>query len=84
MGVFASSLKASFGDVLADQTNADLFLDAVQRPGAAGFSPSVIEAVAAVPRRATRSRPAAGARRGSTARTRQLLVGRPGDGRGGR
>jgi len=26
MGVFASSLKASFGDVIADQTNADLFV----------------------------------------------------------
>ena len=26
MGVFASSLKASFGDVISDQTNADLFV----------------------------------------------------------
>ena len=26
MGVFASSLKASFGDVISDQTNADLYL----------------------------------------------------------
>ena len=33
MGVFASSLKASFGDVISDQTNADLFVVAVQRPG---------------------------------------------------
>ncbi len=33
MGVFASSLKASFGDVIADQTNADLFLSQLERPG---------------------------------------------------
>jgi putative ABC transport system permease protein len=44
MGVFASSLKASFGDVISDQTNADLYLSSssVQGPG---FSPSVIAAV---------------------------------------
>ena len=47
MGVFASSLKASFGDVISDQTNADLYLSSssVQGPG---FSPAVIAAVQAV------------------------------------
>ena len=34
MGVFASSLKASFGDVIADQTNADLFLVDARAPRA--------------------------------------------------
>ena len=33
MGVFASSLKASFGDVISGKTNADLFVTSVQRPG---------------------------------------------------
>ena len=35
MGVFASSLKASFGDVIADQTNADLYVatSSAQAPG---------------------------------------------------
>ena len=33
MGVFASSLKASFGDVLEDKTDADLYVTAVERPG---------------------------------------------------
>ena len=44
MGVFASSLKASFGDVLADQTNADLYVttSSAQAPG---FSPAVVNAV---------------------------------------
>src|SRR3954453_19721611 len=47
MGVFASSLKASFGDVLSDKTNADLYLtsSSAQAPG---FSPSVIKTVKAV------------------------------------
>jgi putative ABC transport system permease protein len=48
MGVFASSLKASFGDVLSDQTNADLFL-ATSSAQAPGFSPEVIAAVQGVP-----------------------------------
>ena len=48
MGVFASSLKASFGDVIADQTNADLFI-ATSSTQAPGFSPSVIDAVKDVP-----------------------------------
>ena len=30
MGVFASSLKASFGDVISDQTNADLYLSTLE------------------------------------------------------
>jgi putative ABC transport system permease protein len=47
MGVFASSLKASFGDVISDQTNADLFLSSSSAQGP-GFSPSVIAAVKAV------------------------------------
>ena len=48
MGVFASSLKASFGDVISDQTNADLYLTGASAQGP-GFSPSVIDAVKAVP-----------------------------------
>jgi putative ABC transport system permease protein len=48
MGVFASSLKASFGDVISDQTNADLFI-ATSSAQAPGFSPSVIDAVQDVP-----------------------------------
>jgi putative ABC transport system permease protein len=48
MGVFASSLKASFGDVLSEQTNADLYV-ATSSTQAPGFSPEVIEAVKAVP-----------------------------------
>ncbi|HEX8509284.1 MAG TPA: FtsX-like permease family protein, partial [Propionibacteriaceae bacterium] len=48
MGVFASSLKASYADVLGDQMDADLFVKAssVQGPG---FSPDVVEAVRQVP-----------------------------------
>ncbi|TDO52683.1 putative ABC transport system permease protein [Kribbella sp. VKM Ac-2527] len=48
MGVFASSLKASFGDVIGDSVNADLFVtpSSTQAPG---FSPEVINAVKAVP-----------------------------------
>ena len=33
MSVFASSLKDSFGEVIGDKTNADLFVTAVERPG---------------------------------------------------
>ena len=47
MGVFASSLKASFGDVISDQTNADLYLSSSSAQGP-GFSPSVIAAVKGV------------------------------------
>jgi putative ABC transport system permease protein len=47
LGVFASSLKASFGDVLSDRTDADLFV-ATSSPSAPGFSPSVVDAVRAV------------------------------------
>src|SRR4051794_1705462 len=44
MGVFASSLKDSFGGVISDQTNADLFVKAPtsQSPG---FSPTAVAAV---------------------------------------
>ncbi|HCB06812.1 MAG TPA: hypothetical protein DEQ43_21650 [Nocardioides bacterium] len=44
MGVFASSLKASFGDVLSDQVDADLYVvtSSAQAPG---YSPSVLAAV---------------------------------------
>ena len=48
MGVFASSLKASFGDVVSQQTSADLFLKASSAQGP-GFSPTVIGATQAVP-----------------------------------
>jgi putative ABC transport system permease protein len=47
MSVFASSLKSSFGDVVSDQTNADLFL-ATSSTQAPGFSPSVVGAVQGV------------------------------------
>ena len=65
MGVFASSLKASFGDVIGDQTDADLYVvtSSAQAPG---FSPSVVEAVAGRRRRRPRSRPTGGVRRAST------------------
>jgi putative ABC transport system permease protein len=47
MGVFASSLKASFSDVIGDQTDADLYVvtSSAQAPG---FSPSVLKAVEGV------------------------------------
>jgi putative ABC transport system permease protein len=47
MGVFASSLKASFGDVLSDQVDADLYVvtSSAQAPG---YSPSVLAAVEGV------------------------------------
>jgi putative ABC transport system permease protein len=46
MGVFASSLKASFSDVVGDKTSADLYITPpnLQAPG---FSPSVVDAVSA-------------------------------------
>ena len=69
MGVFASSLKASFGDVISDQTNADLYLSSSSAQGP-GFSPSVIAAVQGCRRAWTRSRPVAGARHASTTATR--------------
>ncbi len=47
MGVFASSLKASFGDVISEQTNADLFV-ATSSAQAPGFSPAVVDAVRGV------------------------------------
>jgi putative ABC transport system permease protein len=48
MGVFASSLKASFGDVIGGSINADLFVttSSAQAPG---FSPAVIPVVQKVP-----------------------------------
>ncbi|RYP85717.1 ABC transporter permease [Nocardioides guangzhouensis] len=47
MGVFASSLKASFGDVLSDRVDADLYVvtSSAQAPG---YSPSVLAAVKGV------------------------------------
>ena len=47
MGVFASSLKASFGDVLGDQVDADLYVVAASAQ-APGYSPSVVDEVAGV------------------------------------
>jgi putative ABC transport system permease protein len=47
MGVFASSLKASFSDVVSDQTNADLYV-ATSSAQAPGFSPAVLDAVKGV------------------------------------
>jgi putative ABC transport system permease protein len=48
MGVVASSLKASFGDVLSDRLSADLYVT-TSGPQSPGFSPSVIGAVSAAP-----------------------------------
>ena len=48
MGVVASSLKASFGPLLEDSTNADLFVKAASVQGGA-FSPDAARKVAAVP-----------------------------------
>jgi putative ABC transport system permease protein len=47
MGVFASSLKASFGDLLDDTTNADLYVS-TSSAQAEGFSPEATKAVAEV------------------------------------
>ena len=80
MGVFASSLKASFGDVISDQTNADLYVttSSTQAPG---FSPSVIETVKAVDGVDQVSANGWGQARFAKADS-SLLGGRPGDGRG--
>jgi putative ABC transport system permease protein len=48
MSVFASSLKESFGEVIGDKTNADLFVSSSSTQGP-GFSPTVIKAVKKVP-----------------------------------
>jgi putative ABC transport system permease protein len=48
MGVFASSLKASFSDILSGSTHADLYLSKASA-GAEGFSPEATRKVAAVP-----------------------------------
>jgi putative ABC transport system permease protein len=48
MGVFASSLKASFGGILDRSTTADLYVTASSRQ-AEGFSPEVTKVVATVP-----------------------------------
>jgi putative ABC transport system permease protein len=48
MGVFASSLKASFGGILDDSTKAELFLS-TSSTQAEGFSPEVSKIVAEVP-----------------------------------
>jgi len=47
MGVFASSLKASFGDLLDDSTNADLYITTTSAQ-ADGFSPEATKAAAEV------------------------------------
>jgi putative ABC transport system permease protein len=47
MGVFASSLKASFSDILGDSTNADLYLTSASAQ-AEGYSPEASRAAAAV------------------------------------
>jgi putative ABC transport system permease protein len=47
MGVFASSLKASFGDIIGDSTNAALFVTPSSSQGP-GFSPEAIKAVQGV------------------------------------
>jgi putative ABC transport system permease protein len=44
MSVFASSLKASYGDVLAGKMDADLFITTSSAQGP-GFSPNAVEAV---------------------------------------
>ena len=52
MGVFASSLKASFGDIIGDSTNASLFI-----------TPSSSQGPATAPRRSRRSRGCPGSTR---------------------
>ncbi|MFD3401446.1 ABC transporter permease [Kribbella sp. NPDC058693] len=47
MGVFASSLKASFTDIVGDSTNAELFVTPSSKQ-APGFSPEVIKVVQGV------------------------------------
>jgi putative ABC transport system permease protein len=48
MGVFASSLKTSFGDVLGDSLNADLFIQPASTT-AEGFSPEAVDIASSVP-----------------------------------
>jgi putative ABC transport system permease protein len=48
MGVFGSSLKASFGTILGDSTNADLYITSSSMQ-AGGYSPEASKVVAAVP-----------------------------------
>jgi putative ABC transport system permease protein len=48
MGVFASSLKASFGDILGESTRADLYVTGTSMQSE-GFSPEVTRVVADVP-----------------------------------
>ena len=55
MSVFGSSLKASFGTILGDATNADLYVTPASAQ-AEGFSPEVGRVVADVPGVATASR----------------------------
>ena len=81
MGVFASSLKDSFGDVISGQTDADLFIT-TSSTGGPGFSPSAIDAVEG----RVRGRAGVGERlgRGAVPRTGHVLLGRrPGHGRQG-
>ena len=47
MGVFASSLKASFGDLIGDSTKASLFITPSSKQGP-GYSPEAIKAVQGV------------------------------------
>src|SRR4029453_14741799 len=47
MGVFASSLKASFGDIIGDSANASLFVTPSSSQGP-GYSPEAIKAVQGV------------------------------------
>ncbi|MGH8970566.1 MAG: FtsX-like permease family protein, partial [Actinomycetes bacterium] len=47
MGVFASSLKASFGTIIGDSSNADLFVTPASATGS-GFSPEASKVVAGV------------------------------------
>ncbi len=79
MSVFASSLKASYGDVLAGQMDADLFIKASSAQGP-GFSPNVGRGGPGGVRRRRRltHRLGRGAVRG---RTVELLGGGPGHGR---
>jgi putative ABC transport system permease protein len=48
VGVFASSLKGSFGGILGKSTNADLFVTRASE-GSVGFSTDVVKSVATVP-----------------------------------
>ncbi len=77
MGVFASSLKASFSDILSGSTHADLYLSKASN-GAEGFSPEATKEVAAVTRR--QGRFGDRIRAGQVRRRGHLLhLDRPGD-----